>query len=56
MNWNNLKENKCPKCGKRLLIDRADLFKCEDNTELKHDCDFHIWKWNFEKIINNLNK
>ena len=50
MNWNNIKKNKCPKCGRDLVKNETGLIKCFGNTDLKRDCDFHIWESRFKEL------
>lgn len=52
MNWKNLKEYKCPKCG-------GKLYKGEGRNAKHHcdeDCDFSIDENKYENIINDINK
>lgn len=47
MDWGNLKDNKCPKCGGRLSMDSFE-------KEIYCKCGFFIGKVKFEKIINSM--
>lgn len=55
MNWNNLKKNKCPKCGKDLGTmfydgrDRGQFIFCS-NVE---KCDFKITPKRMKEIVGN---
>ena len=52
MNWNNLKQNKCPKCGK---IFYSDSFLNPGIIECKTiGCDFKIREKRMSEIINNM--
>ena len=52
MNWNNIKENKCPECGKKLafrLAGSKNHIRSRNGLQLKDDnyyfcfrCDFQI--------------
>lgn len=54
MKWNNLKNNKCPKCNSVLttsqLLDKQ--FYCSASPS----CNFRISNEKFEKIVNDLYK
>jgi ssDNA-binding Zn-finger/Zn-ribbon topoisomerase 1 len=53
MRWNNLRENKCPKCGADLEWRDANynkVFVCVDPK-----CDFYINDNKFEKIVMDMN-
>ena len=49
MNWKNLKNNKCPKCGELLQSSLEKIFSCPS-------CDFKISEKKFEKIVNSFYK
>jgi hypothetical protein len=49
MNWSNLKENKCPKCGK----DISGAFDRE-NFKFNCTCGFVITAKRFKEIVSNV--
>ena len=49
MRWNNLKANKCPKCGLSLencYNTETEMFKCDS-------CDFRIGVKKFKQIVSS---
>jgi len=47
MNWNNLKDGLCPKCGKKLIMGLLDyIYRCTDSSL----CDFKISRERWEQI------
>lgn len=56
MNWNNLKNNKCPKC-KGSLIHNARAVRCEYNDfTANSQCDFTCSVRKFNQLVNELYK
>ena len=54
MNWNNLKNGKCPKCNAVVGFESVkQMYTCSNMAE---GCDFRIGKEKFEKIVNDLYK
>lgn len=55
MNWRNLKQNECPKCG-HLLQEMENFYGCPSfkEDESKKICDFTISKTKFNEIIRSL--
>lgn len=51
MNWNNLKENKCPKCSS-LLEFLLNKYICTEYTK----CGFSIGQQKFGEIVTNMYK
>lgn len=47
MNWENLKNNKCPKCGSLLK-------QLENNHACTSECSFMIGKSKFDSIVNGM--
>ncbi len=55
MNWNNLKNMKCPKCGYDLITNNTGsvrMIGCEDEEK----CDFVIRKDRFDSLIDDIYK
>ena len=49
MNWDNLRDNKCPKCGRRLSPQLVfGMFRCIDGA-----CNFMITPKKFTEIVNS---
>lgn len=53
MNWNNLKDNKCPKCGSGPLISSGKFYRCPNQK--KGVC-FLIGTELFHNKVNSLYK
>lgn len=53
MNWERLKEKKCPRCGKKLESSApfAEEFRCSDSH-----CLFKIHERRFEELVSNMYK
>lgn len=51
MDWNNLRNMKCPSCGERLT-ERAVGYSCTNTTQ----CDYKISFERFASIINKMYK
>jgi len=51
MLWKNLKENKCPSCGKALEKQTSDLFTCSSSR-----CSFQVTEKRFAEIVNDMYK
>lgn len=52
MNWNNLKKNKCPQCGKDTAIDAP--YNYSPATEMfEHKCGFKIGVEKYRAIVND---
>ena len=50
LRWNNLRKNKCPKCGSSLIVD-VDVLKCSNLT-----CNFVITVERFKELGMKMNK
>ena len=53
MNWNNLKENKCPKCGKNfnsMSFQEKGMIKCFNPEQM---CDFRVREFRYNQIVSN---
>ena len=55
MNWKNLKNNKCPKCGKDTALVSPYEYS-PINKVFKHKCGFKINEGRFNEIVHDMNK
>lgn len=53
MNWPNLKENKCPKCGKDFMHG-LETIPTGKVVTLLHYCGFKISETRYKEIVNDM--
>lgn len=48
LEWENLKNNQCPKCGYELDVVENEFRTCQNPA-----CDFCVTKWKYRKLMDN---